>query len=76
MFCTESGFMRRALFGINLYLVFAVMTVGRHWAAHFGGGYTLFGVAGNTLKGIATTSLKNLAPFRKEKECSAKFLRV
>jgi hypothetical protein len=68
--------MRRALFGINLYFVFAAMRVHWHWAACFGGGYTLFGVAGNTLKGIVTTSLKNLAPLRKEKECSAMFLHV
>ena len=59
--------MQRALFGTNLYLDFATMRVGQHWATYFGGGYTLFGVAGNILKGIATSTLKNLAPLYKKK---------
>ena len=61
------------LLGINLYLRFFVDEVGLAVILPFWRRLVFWGI-NITLVGRATASLKNLAPLRKEKECSAEFL--
>ena len=60
------------LLGINLYLCFFIDEGGLAVTHPFRRRLELWGI-NVTLEGGATASLKNLAPLRKEKECSAEF---
>ena len=63
----------KTLLGINLYQCFFVDEGGLAVTHPFRWRLEFWGI-NITLEGRVTASLKNLAPLRKEKECSAEFL--